>query len=149
MKRCWTWLGIVMVVGITIGPAGHVDAKPATSNSDEEIYKEMDLFARALSIVRSDYVEDTKPQQLIYGALKGMLATLDPYSQFLDPDSYNELKVETEGAFGGLGIEITLKDDLLTIITPIDDTPAFRAGLLSGDRVVKIDGQLTRGIFAP
>jgi len=75
-----------------------------------------------------------------------MLSTLDSYSQFLDPDSYNELKVETEGEFGGLGIEITIKDELLTIISPIDDTPAYRAGLLAGDRIVKIDGEMTRGV---
>ena len=99
-----------------------------------------------MSLVRSDYVEQPESKELIYGALKGMLATLDPYSQFMDPDSYNELKVETEGEFGGLGVEITIKDDLLTVISPIDDTPAFKAGLQPDDRIVKIDGEITRGI---
>ncbi len=121
-------------------------ASGASGTSNEEIYKQLELFEHALAIVRSDYVEEPQAKPLVYGALKGMLATLDPYSQFLDPDSYAELKVETEGEFGGLGIEITIKDDLLTIITPIDDTPASQAGLMAGDRIVKIDGELTRGL---
>jgi carboxyl-terminal processing protease len=131
---------LLMVQTVTLG------AKSGTVSENDKIYTELDLFGHALSIVRSDYVEEPKAKELIYGALKGMLATLDPYSQFLDPDSYNELKVDTEGEFGGLGIEITIKDDVLTIISPIDDTPAHRAGLMAGDRIIKIDGELTRGI---
>lgn len=131
----------------TVGVKRSTTEDTATSGtSNEEIYKQLELFEHALSIVRSDYVEEPQAKPLVYGALKGMLATLDPYSQFLDPDSYTELKVETEGEFGGLGIEITIKDDLLTIITPIDDTPASQAGLMAGDRIVKIDGELTRGL---
>ena len=112
----------------------------------DEIYRGLELFDNAMAIIRSDYVEQPEEKKLIYGALKGMLATLDPYSQFLDPDSYNELKIETGGEFGGLGIEITIKDELLTIISPIDDTPAFNAKLQPNDRIIKIDGELTRGI---
>jgi carboxyl-terminal processing protease len=141
--------GIVVAALLAAGLLHGVSfgAKEDKAPSDnEELYRELELFEHALSIVRSDYVEEPKAKTLIYGALKGMLATLDPYSQFLDPDSYNELRVDTEGEFGGLGIEITLKDDLLTIISPIDDTPAARAGLLAGDRIVKIDGEMTRGI---
>ncbi|MBI3996120.1 MAG: S41 family peptidase [Candidatus Omnitrophica bacterium] len=138
----WTQAASLWAVQTTAPTA----ATPAKSDSNEEIYKELDLFENALSIVRSDYVEEPQAKQLIYGALKGMLATLDPYSQFLDPDSYNELKIDTGGEFGGLGIEITIKDDLLTVISPIDDTPAYDAGILAGDRIVKIDGELTRGI---
>ncbi|MBI4004342.1 MAG: S41 family peptidase [Candidatus Omnitrophica bacterium] len=146
MRRRW-WLIWILAAGIGVAAAqvGGLEAKRA-SPDNEELYKELELFEQALSLVRSDYVEAPESKQLIYGALKGMLATLDPYSQFLDPDSYNELKVETEGEFGGLGVEITIKDDLLTIISPIDDTPAFKAGLQAGDRIVKIDGQITRGI---
>jgi len=144
----WVWLtglAIAVLAGaqtLALGARGLV----AEEISNEPFYQETDLFAEALDIVRSDYVEQPEAKQLIYGALKGMLATLDPYSQFLDPDSYNELKVETEGQFGGLGIEITIKDDLLTVISPIDDTPAYKAGVQAGDRIVKIDGELTRGI---
>ncbi|MBI3324191.1 MAG: S41 family peptidase [Candidatus Omnitrophica bacterium] len=128
---------------IAIGPA---QSQAKRAEDEEALYKQLELFTDALSIVQADYVEEPEAKQLVYGALKGMLSILDPYSQFLDPDSYNELKVETEGHFGGLGIEITIKDDLLTIITPIDDTPAFKAGLKPNDRIVKIDGKLTRGI---
>jgi len=146
MRRRW-WLASIIAAGIAaaVAQVGGLEAKRAAADN-EDLYKELELFEQALSLVRSDYVEQPESKQLIYGALKGMLATLDPYSQFLDPDSYNELKIETEGEFGGLGVEITIKDDLLTIISPIDDTPAYRAGLQPGDRIVKIDGEITRGI---
>ncbi|MFH1655952.1 MAG: S41 family peptidase, partial [Candidatus Omnitrophota bacterium] len=90
------------------------------------------------------YVTETESKDLIYGALKGMMGSLDSHSQFMDPDAYNELKVETTGKFGGLGIEITIKDGLLTIITPLEDTPAWKVGLKSGDRIVKIEDEVTR-----
>ncbi len=150
MKR-W-WIGLMVGVGVGAGllaaqAVGFAAKEPVIkTNQNEELYRELELFEHALSVVRSDYVEEPQAKPLIYGALKGMLATLDPYSQFMDPDSYNELKVETEGEFGGLGIEITIKDELLTVISPIDDTPAYKAGLQPGDRIVKIDGELTRGI---
>ena len=143
-RRLWV-AGVVVGLLLAVSQTVSLGAKRAPDENDE-IYKQLELFEQALSIVRSDYVERPEAKQLIYGALKGMLATLDPYSQFLDPDSYNELKVETEGEFGGLGIEITIKDDLLTVISPIDDTPAYKAGVAAGDRIVKIDGELTRGI---
>ena len=145
MTSRW-WLAGLVTVALVIGRSSVTIGAKAAPGDNEEIYKELELFEHALSIVRSDYVEEPKAKDLIYGALKGMLATLDPYSQFMDPDSYNELKVDTEGEFGGLGIEITIKDELLTVISPIDDTPAYKAGLRSGDRIVKIDGELTRGI---
>ena len=132
MKKHQLWMVAALVVGVTMWRVAPLVAKEATTGDNEEIYKELELFEHALSIVRSDYVEEPQAKTLIYGALKGMLATLDPYSQFLDPDSYNELRVDTEGEFGGLGIEITIKDDLLTVISPIDDTPAFHAGLVPG-----------------
>lgn len=115
----------------------------------ENVYPQLELFSDALTIVHSVYVDQVIVHDLIYGALKGMLASLDPHSQFLDPEAYKELKVETEGQFGGLGIEITIKDNLLTIITPIEDTPAWKAGVKTGDRIVKIDGELTRDITLP
>ena len=145
MRRWWSGAVVFLVVGLLPLQAAGAKRAPSEGNN-ETFYKELELFEQALSIVRSDYVEDAQAKGLIYGALKGMLATLDPYSQFLDPDSYNELKVDTEGSFGGLGIEITIRDDLLTVISPIDDTPAYQAGLQPNDRIVKIDGQLTRGI---
>ncbi len=115
---------------------------------NDELYTQLELFTDALSMVESQYADLPKHQDLIYGALKGMLVSLDPYSEFLDPERYKELKVDTEGKFGGLGIEIAIKDDLLTVMTPIEDTPAWKAGLKPQDRIVKIDGELTRNISA-
>ncbi len=114
--------------------------------NNDALYKQVELFADTLAIIQKEYADETKPKDLIYGSLKGMLASLDPHSQFMDPDTYNELKVDTEGKFGGLGIEITIKDGLLTIITPIEDTPAWIAGIKAGDRIVKINDLLTREI---
>ncbi|MDP3143031.1 MAG: S41 family peptidase [Candidatus Omnitrophota bacterium] len=110
----------------------------------DDLYKQVELFSYALTVVQSDYMEVPQPKDLIYGALKGMLASLDPYSQFMDQETYKELKVETEGQFGGLGIEITTKDGLITVITPIEDTPAWKAGIKSGDRIVKVNDEITR-----
>ena len=112
--------------------------------NNEQLYKQVEIFSDTLAIIQKEYVDDTKTKDLIYGALKGMLASLDPHSQFMDPDTYNELKADTEGKFGGLGIEITIKDSLLTIITPIEDTPAWKAGLKANDHIVKINDELTR-----
>jgi len=113
----------------------------------DDLYRQVELFSDALAIVSTDYVEEAQPRDLIYGALKGMLSALDPYSQFMDPDTYNELRVDTEGKFGGLGIEITIKDGLLTVITPIEDTPAWKAGIKSQDKIVKINNELTRDML--
>lgn len=124
--------------------------KIAVSQTDKEykddLYRQVGLFSDALAIIQEDYVQEAKPKDLIYGALKGMLSSLDPHSQFMDPDMYNELKVDTEGKFGGLGIEITIKDGLLTVITPIEDTPAWKAGIKANDRIVKIEDEITRDI---
>lgn len=111
-----------------------------------EVYKQLELFSDALSLVSEEYVDTPQSQDLIYGALKGMLSSLDPYSEFLDPDSRKELETVTEGKFGGLGIEIAVRDELLTVISPIEDTPAWKAGLKPGDRIVKIEGELTKNI---
>ncbi len=110
----------------------------------DEIYKQIELFSYTLSVVESEYVKEVETKDLIYGALKGMLSSLDPHSQFLDPETYGELKVDTEGQFGGLGIEITIRDGLLTVITPLEDTPAWNQGIKAGDKIVKIDDELTR-----
>ncbi len=109
-------------------------------------YENLELFTRVMEVVKDKYLEDVDRQDLIYGALHGMLSSLDPYSQFMEPEIYSEMKVETKGQFGGLGIEITIRDDVLTVITPIEDTPASRAGLLPGDKIVKIEDESTKKI---
>lgn len=110
----------------------------------DDLYRQVELFSDTLAIIQSEYVDEAEPKNLIYGALKGMLSSLDPHSQFMDPDAYSELKVDTEGKFGGLGIEITIDDGLLTVVTPIVDTPAWKAGLKTNDRIVKINDEITR-----
>ncbi|MDP8259555.1 MAG: S41 family peptidase [Candidatus Gygaella obscura] len=112
----------------------------------ENTHKKLSIFSDALAIVESEYVDETDSKDLIYGALKGLLGSLDAHSQFLDPDEYNELKIDTVGEFGGLGIEITIKDGLLTVITPIMDTPAWDAEIKPNDRIVKIEDELTKDI---
>lgn len=113
-------------------------------NTSPDIYDNLDLFANSLAIIQRDYVEPVEPQKLIYGALKGMMKALDPHSQFLDPQAHQEIEVETEGRFGGLGIEITVQDDFLTVVSAIEGTPAAVAGIFPKDRIVKIDGKSTK-----
>ena len=131
-------LALVVATFTTLAVSG-VDNK-----KNDELYRQVELFSDTLAIVQSDYVDEVKPKDLIYGALKGMISSLDPHSQFMDPETYNELKVDTEGKFGGLGIEITIKDGLLTVVTPIEDTPAWKAGIKANDRIVKINNEITR-----
>jgi len=115
-------------------------------SKEKDIYKELDIFAEALSIIDKKYVEEKPAKELIYGAISGLISTLDPYSEFLTPQAYQDLLVDTEGEFGGIGIEITIKNGLLTVISPIEDTPAWRVGIKPNDVIVKIDGILTKGI---
>jgi carboxyl-terminal processing protease len=98
--------------------------------------------------VRKDYVDgqDLTYQELVYGALKGMIDKLDPHSEFLDPDKYKELQNDTQGQFGGLGIIISMKDNFVTVVSPVEDTPGFKAGILSGDRIIKIEGKSTENM---
>jgi len=112
----------------------------------DELYKELEIFSEGLAVIEKEYVEDKSAQDLIYGAMEGMLMSLDSYSQFLTPDDYKNLLVETGGKFGGLGIEITIRDGLLTVVSPIEDTPAWNAGIKAGDVIIKIEGELTKGI---
>jgi len=110
----------------------------------EDTYDKLKVFTEILSLIQSNYVDEVNSRELIYGAVKGMLDTLDPHTAFMTPEVFKEMQVETSGSFGGLGIEITVKDRMLTVVAPIDGTPADRAGIQPGDRIVKIEGQLTK-----
>jgi carboxyl-terminal processing protease len=112
----------------------------------DSTYEHLNNLAKAIAIIQENYVTDVDLQKLVYGAIQGMLADLDPHSSFLTPELYEEFKVETEGEFGGLGITISIKDNLLTIIAPLEDTPAYKAGLKSGDIIVKINDVVTSGM---
>jgi carboxyl-terminal processing protease len=138
-------IGSLLVV-LTLSLGGSAASKSANGSAT---YEQLRLFTEVLSIVQNQYVDEVPPKELIYSAIKGTLRGLDPHSSFLDPESYREMQVETSGSFGGLGIEITLKDDVLTIVAPIEGTPAYRAGLHTGDRIVKIDGLVTKDMSLP
>jgi carboxyl-terminal processing protease len=109
-----------------------------------ESYHELETFANVLAIVQKNYVEPVTTKRLIDGAITGMLASLDPHSAYLTPELYRDLEVETRGSFGGLGIEITIKNGTLTIVSPIEDTPAYKAGLKAGDQIIKINDDFTK-----
>jgi len=120
---------------------------PREASANEEYdYKNLEIFTDVLSLIRSSYVENADMDKLIYGAISGMLGTLDPHSSFLTPEMYKEMQADTHGEFGGLGIEITIKDGELIIVSPIEDTPAYAAGIQAGDQIIKIDGKPTRDI---
>jgi carboxyl-terminal processing protease len=107
-------------------------------------YEYIKLYTDTLSLVKKNYVEEVGVKKLVYGSIKGMLSDLDPHSSFMPPDMFKEMQVETSGSFGGLGIEITIRDGVLTVVSPIEDTPAYRAGVKAGDRIIKINGELTK-----
>jgi len=115
-----------------------VDAKT------QDAYKSLETFSNVLSIVEKNYVEEINVSDAINGAIKGMLASLDPHSSYMNPDDFKELKMETTGAFTGIGIEITMKDSILTIVSPIEGTPGFKMGLKAGDRIIKIGDEATK-----
>src|SRR5436309_6672701 len=144
MKRRFLYggLALVLTINLTIGAWVFNNAQAAEK---DPAYPSLELFTTVLERVRKDYVDgqNVKYQDLVYGALKGMLNTLDPHSEFMEPDKYKELQNDTQGAFGGLGIVIWMKDNFVTVVSPMEDTPGFRAGIISGDRIIKIDGRST------
>lgn len=139
MKKAVLISGLLLVFTLSLGGTG------ASKGTDTgQAYEALKLFTEVLSIVQNQYVEEVPAKKLIDSAISGALRDLDPHSSFLSPEMYREMHVETTGAFGGLGIEITLKDDVLTVVSPIDGTPAHRAGIQAGDRIVKIEGISTK-----
>ena len=122
-------------------------AHAATSSQDAaETYKQLELFGRIYELVRSRYVDQPADSKLIESAVNGMLNGLDPHSSYMDAKSFRDMEVETSGEFGGLGIEVTLEDGYVKVVTPIDDTPAAKAGILSGDVITQLDGQPIKGL---
>lgn len=121
-------------------------AGSSEKETKENFYKELDLLGRVFSVIEQRYVEDKSPKDLIYGAIRGMMLSLDPYSQFLTPEDYKELLIDTEGEFGGIGIQITIRKGLLTVVSPLEDTPGWEAGLEGGDIIVKINGETIENI---
>ena len=133
---------LVFILGVTIG-LGRSHKVLALSNST---YEELKVFTDVLGLLQKEYVEEKDSKDLIYGAIKGMLETLDPHSAFMPPNVYKEMQEETKGRFEGLGLEITIKEGVLAVVSPIEDTPASKAGILAGDQILKIDGELTKNL---
>ena len=146
LKKIILWVFVIALL-FTLRTANCAPKEKEQPHTDKSaMYEQIQIFSDAITLIQQNYVEEIEPRKLIYGAMSGMLRALDPYSQFMDPDTYNEIKVETTGKFGGLGIEISIHDNLVTVIAPIDGTPAYDAGVKSGDRIVKINGEPTRDI---
>jgi carboxyl-terminal processing protease len=142
-KRRRTWavaLGLGVLVTFVSGRDGVKDVEAVPKES----YEGLETFTNILTIIQKNYVDEVSTKQLIEGAITGMLAALDPHSAYLTPDLYRELQVDTKGSFGGLGIEITNRNGILTVVSPIDGTPAYRSGIKAGDQILKIDGEFTK-----
>jgi carboxyl-terminal processing protease len=151
MKRrlIFGFIGVLLAVNLVIGAKVYSNSPDSTPK--DSVYPNMRLFSEVMEKVRRDYVDGTNLtyQDLVYGALKGMINELDPHSEFLDPEKYKDLQSDTEGHFGGLGIVIAMKDNFVTVVAPMEDTPGFKAGILSGDRIIKINGKSTENMTLP
>ncbi|ABK45994.1 carboxyl-terminal protease [Magnetococcus marinus MC-1] len=137
--RGWLWLVVVFILFI-VG----VQAANNGMALGRITYEKLKVFTEVLDLVRTQYVEEADEEKLLYGAIGGMLETLDPHSSFLNPDSFKEMKVDTKGEFGGLGIEITRGEQAIKVVAPIADTPADRAGMKAGDLIIKIEDESTQ-----
>lgn len=137
---------VVVLLGINLAIAAKIYSDSSTKPDKDNPYSEMELITQVMELVRKEYVDTNSVtyRDLTYGALKGMLNSLDPHSQFMEPQMYEDMKQDTEGKFGGIGIVISMsKDGFLTVVAPMEDTPGAKAGLLPGDRIIKIDGKVT------
>lgn len=148
ISKTFGWFVVIAILVANLVVGARLQAKLAEYDPNASPYALISQLTWVMEQVRENYVEASKTsyRNLIYGALRGMLASLDEFSQFLDPDMYRMMKDDTAGKFGGIGIVITIKDGALTIVSPMEDTPGFHAGLLPGDRIVEIDGKSTDGV---
>jgi carboxyl-terminal processing protease len=142
-RRILLGTSALIVVGVLFGVAFR--SVRAAEDEDDTGYSQIAIFAKALQLIRQDYVDGNKTSyhDLVTAALKGMLSSLDPHSQFMDPNDFRDMQDDTRSRFNGLGIEVAIKSGLPTVVTPMEDTPAARAGILSGDQILKINGAST------
>lgn len=138
--------GIGLLIAVVISTIGAGFYREISAGSSET-YKGLKLFSEVIELVEHNYVEEVDSEELIHKAIQGMIQSLDPHSQFLPPEALEELKVDTQGEFGGIGIVITMKQNLLTVISPIEGTPAYRAGIKAGDIITQIDGESTKDMM--
>ncbi|HLP75644.1 MAG TPA: S41 family peptidase [Candidatus Paceibacterota bacterium] len=148
MKRrlVFSFVAVVLAANLLIGARVYLSSADAAQK--DSVYPNLKLFSEVMEKVRKDYVDgkDLSYQELVYNALQGMIDKLDPHSEFMDPAKYKELQNDTQGQFGGLGIIISMKDNYVTVVAPVEDTPGFKAGILSGDRIIKIEGKSTENM---
>jgi carboxyl-terminal processing protease len=139
--------GACVGAGVTmIGVTGHIPGFGSAVAASADTYRQLNLFGDVFERIRADYVEEPKEGPMIEAAIDGMLTSLDPHSSFMNAKSFQDMQVQTKGEFGGLGIEVTMEDGLVKVVTPIDDTPAAKAGVLAGDLIVALDGEQIQGI---
>ena len=143
MRAFWkrgSLLGGLLALLMLLGPCGDSQV----SAIDRNTYKNLKIFSEVLDMVEKNYVEPMESDKLMQGAINGLLKSLDPHSSFMTAEMYKELEVGTRGSFGGIGIEITIVKDILTVVSPIEDTPAYKAGIKAGDQILRIEGQPTK-----
>jgi carboxyl-terminal processing protease len=151
MKRRLIYGLVVIVLALNLAVGARLYLSSAAAAEKDSPYPNLELFSTVMEKVRKDYVDGQKLtyEELVYDALKGMIDKLDPHSEFLEPDQYKELQNDTQGQFGGLGIVVGIRDNIVTVVAPMEDTPGSRAGIMSGDRIVKIDGKSTERMGLP
>src|SRR5262249_45559506 len=137
------WLALPHVVGSQNSPS---TPPAATGGNTSETYRQLSLFGEVLERIRSDYVEEVQDRQLIEDAINGMLSSLDPHSSYMNARNYRDMQVQNRGEFGGLGIEVTMENGLVKVVSPIDDTPAARAGIRPNDLIIQLDGEQVQGL---
>ena len=136
---------LVALVAVLIGTCTP-NQQSSADTTNSETYRQLDLFGQVFQRIREDYVEPVDDETLIHAALNGMLQALDPHSSYMSADQFEEMQVQTSGRFGGLGIEVTLEDGFVKVVSPIDDTPAYRAGVMAGDLITHIDEEGVLGL---
>lgn len=142
-KLVFVFLGLLVAFNVAVG--WKILTSSAAADSDDAGYSNLTVFTRALQLIRQDYVDENKVsyKDLMYAALRGMMNSLDPHSQFMEPTDFRDMQDETRSAFGGLGIVVSTKDGVLTVVSPMEDTPGFRAGIMPGDQILRINGATT------
>ena len=138
LKKFLSMTSLMLVVTLPTATLGQ--------NNSSETYKQLDLLGNVFERVRADYVKEVSDKELIEAAINGMLSSLDPHSSYMGPDSFKDMQVQTRGEFGGLGIEVTMEGGCVKVVSPIDDTPAFRAGIKAGDFITHLDEQAVQGL---
>jgi carboxyl-terminal processing protease len=138
----WTVICTIVLAAAFFGPGVY----RGVSDSTKETYKELKIFSDVIDMVQKNYVDEVESKKLIEDAIQGMVGSLDPHSSLLTPEAFKELQIDTHGEFTGIGIHVTMRDNLVTVISPIEGTPAYNAGIQAGDKIIKVDGMVTEDL---